>query len=300
MLIKHLPINTAGRDFVCGDIHGCYDRVISFLRHINFDVHKDRFIAAGDLVDRGPMSLECLTLLYEPWFFTVKGNHDLMMQEAFTGHPGWEFIFVRNGGAWAQQYIHGNDEDSYFVRNTVETITKQLPLLITVEMSNSKKFHVLHAEIMCKEELNDEVFADEEVFSSLATIQTIDGDHVLWGRSLFQNLNSIDLTPRNIEKVKRGALMANKHLMFGPNLSHIYSGHTIVKKPVQFFGQTNLDTQAFGSYSQPNRYNDGDPPDWAGLTVTEPLTNKFWLVTRNEVKSTQPIIITKEPENVTQ
>lgn len=299
MLIKHLPINTKGRDFVCGDIHGCYDRVMSFLKYIGFDFNADRLIGAGDLVDRGPMSLECLTLLYEPWFFCVKGNHDLMMQEAFAGDFSYEYLFVRNGGAWAQQLIHGNDDTSYFAKETVKTITKNLPLLITVEMRNSKKFHVLHAEILCNEELDDSVFADEEVFASLATVQTRDGDHVLWGRNLFYALNSIDLTERNIEKVKRGALLHKKDVMFGPNLSHIYSGHTIVKKPIQFFGQTNLDTMAFGSYQIPNRHNDGVPPDWAGLTFVEPLTNKFWLVTRNEVKETEPIIITKEPKNVT-
>ena len=46
-MIKHFGPNLSGRDFVCGDIHGCFDLVESFLNKIGFDKTKDRLFSVG-------------------------------------------------------------------------------------------------------------------------------------------------------------------------------------------------------------------------------------------------------------
>lgn len=74
--VKTYNRNLAGRDFVVGDIHGCYDQLMNLLKEIKFNFAKDRMFVVGDLVDRGPKSKEVLDLLYEPWFHSVIGNHD--------------------------------------------------------------------------------------------------------------------------------------------------------------------------------------------------------------------------------
>lgn len=73
--LKRLAANSAGRDFVVGDLHGQYDLLMGELDRAGFDRDTDRLICVGDLVDRGPQSVECLSLLREPWFFAVLGNH---------------------------------------------------------------------------------------------------------------------------------------------------------------------------------------------------------------------------------
>ena len=67
--------------YVIGDIQGCYRTFRKLLRKIEFDVTKDRLWLVGDLVNRGPRSLETLR-----WVFkhrdvvqTVLGNHDLKL-----------------------------------------------------------------------------------------------------------------------------------------------------------------------------------------------------------------------------
>ena len=66
-------------DYVVGDIQGCFEDLISLLDKIDFDPSKDRLIAAGDIVNRGPKSLETLRycMALGDAFAMVLGNHDL-------------------------------------------------------------------------------------------------------------------------------------------------------------------------------------------------------------------------------
>jgi serine/threonine protein phosphatase 1 len=75
MIVTLLP-NRTGRDFILGDLHGAFPFLQALLSHAHFDEHHDRLIATGDLFDRGPAALDCLTLPDKPWFYAVRGNHE--------------------------------------------------------------------------------------------------------------------------------------------------------------------------------------------------------------------------------
>lgn len=66
-------------DYVVGDIQGCYQGLRRLLKHAEFNPTNDKLIAVGDLIGRGPQSLETLEYLYSLGdnFTTVLGNHDL-------------------------------------------------------------------------------------------------------------------------------------------------------------------------------------------------------------------------------
>ena len=66
-------------DYVIGDIQGCYDELMGLLKKIRFNPDKDNLIAAGDIVNRGPKSLETLRFCKSlgKSFQMVLGNHDL-------------------------------------------------------------------------------------------------------------------------------------------------------------------------------------------------------------------------------
>ncbi len=76
--VLRLQANTKGRDFVVGDIHGCFDILDRALASVSFDPTKDRLICVGDLVDRGPYSARALDYIRKPWFYSVRGNHEDM------------------------------------------------------------------------------------------------------------------------------------------------------------------------------------------------------------------------------
>lgn len=97
-----LSANTAGRDFVCGDIHGCFDVLDATLEKLRFDPAVDRLISVGDLVDRGPRSADALHYLRQPWLHAVMGNHEQMAALALiTGDKAMWTRWWSNGGGWS-------------------------------------------------------------------------------------------------------------------------------------------------------------------------------------------------------
>jgi bis(5'-nucleosyl)-tetraphosphatase (symmetrical) len=69
--------------YAIGDVQGCYDTLIALLEKIDFQVDKDELWFAGDLVNRGPKSLDSIRFikqLGETFGRPAKvilGNHDL-------------------------------------------------------------------------------------------------------------------------------------------------------------------------------------------------------------------------------
>lgn len=86
-LFKHYDVNTQGRDFVVGDIHGCFYLLEVFLATdtVNFDESCDRVFSLGDLCDRGPESERVSKFLRKPRFHALRGNHEhMMLRGAYT------------------------------------------------------------------------------------------------------------------------------------------------------------------------------------------------------------------------
>jgi len=77
-------------DYAIGDIQGCYDRMRDVLAKVDFSPSRDRLWVAGDLINRGPSSLETLRFIegLGSSAVVVLGNHDLhLLAVALGGHP---------------------------------------------------------------------------------------------------------------------------------------------------------------------------------------------------------------------
>ncbi|MBX9754796.1 MAG: metallophosphoesterase [Pseudomonadaceae bacterium] len=132
-MIKRFGRNTAGRDLAVGDIHGHFTRLQAALDAVGFDPAVDRLFSVGDLVDRGPDSIDVdCWVLRRPWFHAVRGNHEQMTIERSDMH----FL---NGGAWFCG-LSSVDQDCYAV------ILADLPLAIEIE-TLSGVVGVVHADI---------------------------------------------------------------------------------------------------------------------------------------------------------
>lgn len=120
-----LDFNEFGRDFVIGDLHGCYDLLQDRLWRSGFNKKTDRLFSVGDLIDRGPDSMKCLELIEEDWFYPVIGNHEKMMMDVILdGEDG--YLWVANGGQWHLE------EDYQTLRAYCEML-KKVPYSYTIE-----------------------------------------------------------------------------------------------------------------------------------------------------------------------
>jgi len=63
------------RTLVIGDIHGCYDELRLLLDKFN-PGKGDRIFSVGDVINRGPESYKCISLLKELNVATIMGNHE--------------------------------------------------------------------------------------------------------------------------------------------------------------------------------------------------------------------------------
>lgn len=64
--------------YAIGDVQGCYDQLRQLLDVIQYDDKSDQLIFLGDLINRGPNSLETLRFVSsQPNCISVLGNHDL-------------------------------------------------------------------------------------------------------------------------------------------------------------------------------------------------------------------------------
>ena len=72
--------------YCIGDIHGCFDELCDLLDQISFNAERDALWFTGDLVNRGPKSVEVLRLVYRlPNKVVVLGNHDLHLLAVHSG-----------------------------------------------------------------------------------------------------------------------------------------------------------------------------------------------------------------------
>lgn len=142
MLIKRFEANTAGRDFATSDLHGYYDLLHEAMRLNTFDTTKDRLFVGGDNCDRNPDSTNILDYIYEPWFHSIRGNHEEMLITAYenpTSRNAYEMLYC-NGGEWFYDCTPDKQKAIY-------EAFKSLPLAIELETKSGETVGIIHAEV---------------------------------------------------------------------------------------------------------------------------------------------------------
>jgi serine/threonine protein phosphatase 1 len=197
MKTKHFEMNTTGKDYFVGDLHGMYDLLMDHMASVNFDFGADRLFCVGDLIDRGPDSVKCLELLNKPWFHCVLGNHEELMLGSH-GARTW----IQNGGEWSYDLSR---EELNSLRDLIEEKCYQL-LSVDTKLG---KVGVLHAE-------SEEDWDNNDLYSK--EINT-------WARSKIRSGNKSPI--ENIDLVVVGHTPLKKMAKLG-NVLYIDTGACFV------------------------------------------------------------------------
>ena len=215
-LVRRFTRNTAGRDLIVGDIHGTFSTLQAALDAVGFDPARDRLFSVGDLVDRGPESLDVLEWLDKPWFHPVQGNHDAMAADWVDGLIP-DDGYVANGGAWLMAL------DRVTQREVAEAL-RVLPVAIELE-TEAGVVGIVHADVPTAghramgtwgDMVSILTHADETDAKSFA-------DMVQWSRGRFER------------KDARGV----------PDVRAVIVGHTPIGAPVVLGNVYHIDTMGW-------------------------------------------------------
>lgn len=203
-MIEFFDVNRTGRDFVVGDIHGCFSQLKQQLNELEFDESRDRLFSCGDLVDRGPESDLVVEWLNHPWFHPVCGNHDeWTIQGAINGRL---YVHEANGGEW----LYRLPSDA---QHTIGRRLAKLPIAIQVT-TYTKAIGIVHAEVP---------WGDWTQFSEALRahhVPTSVTSFAQWSRTKIQHGDSTPVT----------------------GIDHVYVGHTVVDELITLGNTTYIDT----------------------------------------------------------
>ena len=141
--------------YAIGDVQGCFDELQTLLQRLHFKADRDQLLFAGDLVNRGPKSLQVLRLVRDLGSNarTVLGNHDLhLLAHCFDPARG-----LRKGDT-LQPVLEAPD------RNALVDWLLQQPLAIHDALRNEL---LIHAGLVPQWSASDAAAAAEEASQAL-------------------------------------------------------------------------------------------------------------------------------------
>lgn len=232
-LVKEITHNT-GRVFIIGDLHGCYDDLIRKLDEVGFNYDEDLCLSVGDLVDRGPKSLDCFNLVYRSWFKAVRGNHEQFCADYFEACANGVGDQLRdshasNGGLWFYQL----PDD---VMRVIADEINNMPVALILNRGD-KKYLVVHGDLPFIWYSLDDLKSGLSSSNQETYMNTI-----LWGRKLIKNIFNSDYHIKQFDGVEK-----------------VYFGHTVIPEVKERLNYVFIDTGCV--------FKDQYP--WAKLTMIE-------------------------------
>jgi serine/threonine protein phosphatase 1 len=228
-LMRRFDPNIDGRDFVVGDLHGCFSLLQILLAHVEFDESVDRLFSLGDLVDRGPESERVSEFLIQPWFHAIRGNHDYMllkgahMVEQAPVDMAATHTWLQNGGEWFLHLMPSDQDTIYFD-------ISRLPYAMEVALPDGGIAGLIHAQPFEGSWQETRVLLDPEHWSA-DTPENL--ERLVWDRSMARRIRfdeqdgwSYDGSPQ-VDTVDL-----------------VYIGHTAHDSPISLGNTRWMDTNA--------------------------------------------------------
>jgi serine/threonine protein phosphatase 1 len=218
---QYVDLTKSRRVFVVGDIHGEFGKLAEALKAVNFDPEcGDVLGSVGDLVDRGPNSLEFLKWIGYPWFLRVKGNHEDFAQ-ALIEKKIKTADFEKWGGGW---FVALSTDDQIRVALALNAA----PLVLEIKTPGGYHIGITHAD--CQDSWLRQT--QQLAVNNRAAILTVLMSREYWKRDNYdRSLRSDD------------AVIDHSEFMVG-GIDHVFCGHTPVEEVFTRGNRTWIDTGA--------------------------------------------------------
>lgn len=165
--------------YIVGDLQGCYTPLRELLDQVEFDPATDCLWLTGDLVNRGPESLECLRFVKSlgKAALTVLGNHDLhLLAIAYAGLKAKRKDTL-------EEILQAPDRD-----DLLEWLRRQ-PLMFVDE---KRKLALVHAGIFPGWTLTQAHICAQEVEAELQSASCVDFFRNMYGNTPDNWCDSLD------------------------------------------------------------------------------------------------------------
>ncbi len=253
-LIKTVPLNQQGRDFVVGDLHGCFEELGKLLNYVQFKPGIDRLFSTGDLVDRGPNPIGCLSLLNRSWFYPVMGNHEELLIT--------QLKMLLNGQA--HSFTENELEFLIKVKNYINKLI-ELPYIYEIPNAIFGNIYIVHAEILPEHLMDLDVSALEDsqyniLFNTLTQndfsdkiqkfiqkYKDLDMDKSLKNKLIWSRKIITSFYKNNKREIDKGDFLFLKKNSFSQK-TKVFCGHNVVPFPMKISQQYYIDTGAALGY----------------------------------------------------
>lgn len=237
-----------------GDLHGHRSLFERELEKLGFDPSRDRVLSVGDLINRGPESLQTLALIEEPWFHAVLGNHELMLLN-HLGYYGSRLhskkAFPTGGGAWV------NELNSRHLARLAGLADKIAALPLALHVEGNIPFNVTHGDLHLIGSRMAGLFTDETICVHKADA-IISSRHNI-GTALASSLMNLGFAHRSVQ-VSPSPM---------GNLPITYVGHTPTRLVTVHNSYVYIDQ---GVSARPTKRGSHTPP-----TVLDHRKFAYWL-----------------------
>lgn len=167
------------RILTLGDIHGCFDKLMSLWQKIEV-TDNDLVIFLGDYIDRGAQVAETLKWILEQSkkenIIFLRGNHEQMLLDTFQGHMDKLTWLFNCGPATIQALSKLKAEDKTFIER-FQNFVENLPLSYSIEIGG-RQYMFVHAGVDSSKPL-DEQTEDFLLWAREKFFNTYDGDAVI-------------------------------------------------------------------------------------------------------------------------
>jgi serine/threonine protein phosphatase 1 len=219
---EFIDLSARRRVFAAGDIHGSFHLLEAELAKVGYDPQQDGLVFVGDLVDRGPDSMEALKWIDREDVRRTRGNHEDIAAMVVDRSADLRWA-LKCGAKWLIR------EKDHAKQAEISRRLNDAPVALTIRTPGGYTVGVTHADCPSEWEWIVKVLSDPTDPQHNRMVETC-----LWSRTVIDHLIEDVQATRGYPKTQCSVT----------GVDHVFHGHTIVRQAFAHGDRSWIDTGA--------------------------------------------------------